>query len=107
MFCWQIICLINVTFILFYRSQQFEAEQIELHQKLGALQKELAVLQQQYDSLLEQVGQQHSFIQQLSEARGTQNTYMESEETQTDGECKAKLDSSFFIEHCCYFSMNT
>lgn len=74
--------------MLYYRSQQFEAEQAELHQKLAALQNELAVLKQQYDSLLEQVGQQQSLIQQLSESQGTQEkiSYMESNETEISGE---------------------
>lgn len=77
-------------------SEQFEAEQAELHQKLAGLQKELAVLKQQYDSLLLQVGQQHSLIQQLSEVQGTQTpgdgiSSMESDETET-GECKPKQD---------------
>lgn len=68
-------------------------EQAELHQKLVGLQEELSVLKQQYSSLLEQVGLQHSIIQQLSEVQGTQNTgakisHMESEETETGGECK-------------------
>lgn len=82
-----------MTFMLYDRSQQFEVEQAELHQKLVGLQEELSVLKQQYSSLLEQVGQQHSIIQQLSEVQGTQNTgakisHMESEETETGGECK-------------------
>lgn len=63
-------------------------EQAELHQKLAGLQQELAVLKQQYDSVLEQVGQQHSFIHQL-QLQGTQNSgeNMQSEETET-GECE-------------------
>lgn len=77
--------------MLYHRSQQFEVEQAELHQKLAGLQQELAVLKQQYDSVLEQVGQQHSFIHQL-QLQGTQNSgenmgCVESEETET-GECK-------------------
>lgn len=88
-----------MTFMLYLRSQQFEAEQAELHQKLASLQKELTVFKQQYESLLEQVGQQHSLIQQLSESRATQNSgekisYMESEETEIGRECKPKLDSN-------------
>lgn len=66
-------------------------EQAELHQKLVSLQQELTVLKQQYDSVLEQVGQQHSFIHQL-QLQGTQNSgenmgCMQSEETET-GECE-------------------
>ncbi len=70
-------------------------EQAELHQKLAALQMELAVLKQKYDSLLEQVGHQHSLIQQLSEVHKSQSPgekicYMKSDQTETDGECKTK-----------------
>lgn len=48
------------------------------------------MLNQQYTSLLEQVGQQYSIIQQLSELQGTQNlgektNHVESEETETGG----------------------
>lgn len=84
--------------MLYHRSQQFEAEQAELHQKLVSLQNELTVFKQQYDSLLEQVGQQQSLIQQLSESQGTQKnpgdkiSHMETEETDVGGECKPKLD---------------
>ncbi len=89
-----------MTFMLYHRSQQFEAEQAELHQKLASLQKELTVFKLQYESLLEEVGQQHSLIQQLSESQGTQNpgdqiSYMESEETEIGRECEPKLDWSF------------
>lgn len=78
--------------MLCHRSQQFEVEQAELHQKLAGLQMELAVLKQQHDSVLEQVGQQHSFIH-LLQLQGTQNSgekisNMESEETEAGGECK-------------------
>ncbi|XP_061881910.1 centromere protein F isoform X2 [Entelurus aequoreus] len=48
-------------------NQLFETEQADLHQKLSCLQQELSVFRQKYDSLLEQVGQQHHLIQQLSE----------------------------------------
>lgn len=45
------------------------------------------MLTQQYTSLLEQVGQQHSIIQQLSVLQETQNSDREeSEETETGGE---------------------
>lgn len=48
------------------------------------------MLTQQYTSLLEQVGQQHSIIQKLSELQGTQNSgektnHVESEETGAGG----------------------
>lgn len=49
------------------RSCRFEAQQAVLHQQLLLLQDELAATRRLYDSLLEQVGQQGSFIQQLSE----------------------------------------
>lgn len=57
-------------------------QQAALHQQLLLLQKELAAMKQLYDSLLEQVGQQSSFIQQLSEMQGA-----ESEKTEAVGEC--------------------
>lgn len=90
----------SITLMLDHRSQRFEAEQAELHQKLAGLQKELTVFKQQYDSLLEQAGQQHSLIQQLSESQGTQNpgekiSHMETEEEDIGGECKPKLDQRF------------
>lgn len=96
---------------MFYcRSHHFEAEQAELHQKLAGLQKELTVFKQQYDSLLEQLGQQHNLIQQLSESQGTQKpgekiSPMESEETVVRGECKPKL--KFLMKHLCYFNLYT
>lgn len=72
--------------MLYHRSQKFEAEQAELHQKLAVLQTELTVFKQQYESVLEQVNQQHSLIQQLSETQETQNpeniSHMESEQTE-------------------------
>lgn len=46
-------------------------QQAALHQQLLVLQGELATMKQLYDSLLEQVGQQSSFIQQLSELQET------------------------------------
>lgn len=58
-----------------HRNRQFEAEQAELHRELAGLQEELAVLNQRYGSLLEQVGQQDGLIRRLSE-----------EATQPDGE---------------------
>lgn len=60
-----------MTFLLYPRSQQFEVQQAALHQQLLLLQNELATMKQLYDSLLEQVGQQSSFIQQLSEVQET------------------------------------
>lgn len=90
-----------MTFMLSCRSQQFEAEQAELHQKLAGLQKELAVLKQQYDSLLQLVGQQHSLIQQLSaEVQESQNpggeiSSMKSNETETGGECERSWTEVF------------
>lgn len=77
--------------MLHHRSHQFEAEQAEVHQQLAGLQKELAVFKQQYDSLLEQVGQQHSLIQQLSGSQETQKSgekvcRMESEKKEGRGE---------------------
>lgn len=92
--------------MLHHRSQQFEAEQTELQQKLAGLQKELTVLKQQYNSLLEQVGQQHSLIQQLSESQGTQSSEeklsnMDSEETEICGERQLNLDLMF-----CYSNLN-
>lgn len=82
---------------MYHRNRQFEAEQAELHQKLASLQTELTELKLQYDSLLEQVGQQHSLIQQLSGPQGTQNPgeqiiHMENQETlHIVGECEPKL----------------
>lgn len=67
----QHICSVCVTFLLYPRSQQFEVQQAALHQQLLVLQNELATMKQLYDSLLEQVGQQSSFIQQLSELQET------------------------------------
>lgn len=92
----------NETFILCHRSQQFEAEQAELHQKLAALQKELVVLKQQYDLLLQQVGQQHSLIQQLSESQPTQISgdkisCMESEDTETGGEFRKNVNKNLLL----------
>lgn len=85
-----------------HRSQQFEAEQAELHQKLAALQKELVVLKQQYDLLLQQVGQQHSLIQQLSESQPTQISgdkisCMESEDTETGGEFRKNVNKNLLL----------
>lgn len=65
-------------------------------------------MNQQYTSLLEQVGQQHSIIQQLSELQGTQNSgeknnHVESEETETGG----KWELFFFMRHWCYFDLNS
>lgn len=76
---------ITVCFILYHRSERFTAEQAELHQKLAGLQKELTVFKQQYESLLEQVGQQHSLIQQLSEFKSPADRN-NMEEAETDGE---------------------
>lgn len=42
-------------------------QQAALHQQLLLLQNQLATVEQLYGSLLEQVGQQSSLIQQLSE----------------------------------------
>lgn len=86
--------------MLHRRSRQFEEEQAELHQKLAALQGELAVLNQQYGSLLEQVGQQHSLIRQLSEVQDSQNPgeglgHMECKETQAAGECELAFRQPF------------
>lgn len=78
--------------LTFDRIQHFEAELAELHQKLAGLQKELSAFELQYDSLLEQVAQQQSVIQQLSDSRETQKepgekiSCMETEETNA-GEC--------------------
>lgn len=88
----QNIYTIDVTFVLHHRSQQFETEQAELHQKLVGLQNELAAMNQQYNALLEQVGQQHNFIQQLSEMPETQNSGVNLkcnmfEEADINGEC--------------------
>lgn len=82
------VCVISP---LYPRSQQFEVQQAALHQQLLVLQSELATLKQLYDSLLEQVGQQSSFIQQLSElqeASKSENkvSSTESEETEAVGE---------------------
>lgn len=90
--CFNTNCIKTASFdVLLHRSLQSEAEQAELHQKLSSLQKELTVFKQQYDSLLEQVGQQHGLIQQLSQSGGdARNT--ECEGTQAGGECRAKPD---------------
>lgn len=85
------------------RSQQFEAEQAELLKKLAALQNELAVLKQLYHSLLEQVGQQHSFIQQLSELQGTQNSGEDisyTEANETGGECNQNTVAALIYLIC-------
>ena len=79
--------------MLYRRSQQFEAEQAELHQKLAVLQTELTVFKQQYESLLEQVGQQHSLLQQLSESQEIQDPAEKSnpvgpEDPEICGECR-------------------
>lgn len=89
--------------MLHRRSRQFEEEQAELHQKLAALQGELSVLNQQYGSLLEQVGRQHSIIQQLSGVQDGQNPaeglgHMEHKETQAAGECERTFCQPF----CCF-----
>lgn len=73
------------------RSQQFEVQQAALHQQLVVLQGELATTKQLYDSLLEQVGQQSSLIQQLSELQETSKSEhqvgsAESEEMEAAGE---------------------
>lgn len=96
--------------MLRHRRHQFEAEQSKLHQQLAELQKELTMFKQQYESLLEQVGQQHSLIQQLSESQETQKAeekvcHMESEDKEGGGECKPEPD--FFMKHWCYFNLNT
>lgn len=77
---------------LFHRSQQFEAEQAELHQKLAVLESELVVLKQQYDSMLEQVGQQQRLIQELSDLQETQKSqdkisHQHPEQTESSSEC--------------------
>lgn len=100
----------SVTF-LYHRSQQFEAEQAELQQKLAGLQKELTVFKQQYDSLLEQVGQQQRLIQQLSDSQGTQSSgenlsYMESEETEICGECQPNLVPCCTVSDLMYCDCN-
>lgn len=89
--------------MLHRRSRQFEEEQAELHQKLAALQGELAVLNQQYGSLLEQVGQQHSLIRRLSGGQDSQNPgeglgHMDCKETQAAGECELAFRRPF----CCF-----
>lgn len=66
-------------------------QQAALHQQLLVLQGELATMKQLYDSLLEQVGQQSSFIQQLSELQETSKSEnkvssTESEKTEAVGE---------------------
>lgn len=66
-------------------------QQASLHQQLLLLQNELATMKQLYDSLLEQVGQQGSFIQQLSELQETSKSEnkvssTESEKTEAVGE---------------------
>lgn len=66
-------------------------QQAALHQQLLVLQNDLARMKQLYDSLLEQVGQQSSFIQQLSELQETSKSEnkvsgTESEETEAVGE---------------------
>lgn len=80
-----------VTSPVYPRSQQFEVQQAALHQQLSVLQNELAAMKQLYDSLLEQVGQQSSFIQQLSELQETSKSEnkvsgAESEKTEAVGE---------------------
>lgn len=72
-----------VTFLLYPRSQHFEVQQAELQQQLLGLQKDLATMKQLYDSLLEQVDQQSSFLQQLSQHRVS---HTESERTEAVGE---------------------
>lgn len=89
--------------MLHRRSRQFEEEQAELHQKLAALQEELAVLNQHYSLLLEQVGQQHSLIRQLSDVQDSQSPgedlgHMECKETQAAGECERAFHQPF----CCF-----
>lgn len=82
-----------MTFVLCPRNKQFEVQQVALQQQLLVLQIELAATKQLYDSLLEQVSQQNSFIQQLSDQQKT----LKSEENvsgrgykkpETVGECK-------------------
>lgn len=68
------------------------------------------MLNQQYTSLLEQVGQQHSIIQQLSEVQGTQNSgekisHVEPEETKSGGEWEV-FCFFFPMRHWCYFHFN-
>lgn len=91
-------------FYVVNRSRQFEAEQAELLKKLAALQNELAVLKQLYHSLLEQVGQQHSVIQELSELQGTQNSGEDisyTEANETGGECNQNTGSGLIYLICC------
>lgn len=83
-------------FMLCHRSERFAGEQAELHQKLAVLQKELTVFKQQYESLLEQVGQQHSLIQQLSASQTPGDRSIHMQEEETDGESKVLF---FFIKH--------
>lgn len=64
------------------RSQHFEAQQAALHQQLLLLQDELAAMKHLYDSLLEQVGQQNGFIQELRETPKP-----EEDKTEPVGQC--------------------
>lgn len=87
----QHICSVCVTVRLCPRNQRFEVQQAALHQQLLALQNELATMKPLYDSLLEQVGQQSGFIQQLSELQQTSKSEnkvsgKESEKTEAVGE---------------------
>lgn len=60
------------------------------------------MLKQQYDLLLQQVGQQHSLIQQLSESQPTQISgdkisCMESEDTETGGEFRKNVNKNLLL----------
>ena len=59
-------------------------------------------MKQQYDSLLQQVRQQHSLIQQLSESQASQISEdqiscMESEDTETGGEFKKNANKTLML----------
>lgn len=73
-----------------HRIHRFEAKQAEVHQQLAGLQQEHSAFKHQYDSLLEQLDQQHSLIQQLSASSGEELCREDSGETESGGEWKPK-----------------